>query len=96
MFLDIDNSLSTRQAATGAQVVVIGADLRRGPVGNGGGVAACTLYVGGNGNVTVTTADGDSVTFTNVVAGTLLPIQVREVTFADGDAGIAGAIIALY
>ena len=39
MFLDIDNSLSTRQFATGAQVVVVGADLRRGPIGDNGGVA---------------------------------------------------------
>ena len=93
MFLDVDNSLSTRQSATGAQVVVVGTDLRRGPVGESGGVAACTLYVGGDGDVTVTTADGDSVTFTDVLAGTLLPIQVKEVTATTVNLGL---IIALY
>jgi hypothetical protein len=89
MFLDIDNSLSTRQAATGAAVVVVSADLTRGPEG----VASCTLYVGGAGDVTVTTADGDSVTFTAVPAGTFLPIQVTQVSATTVGAGL---IIALY
>lgn len=37
------------------------------------------LWVGGAGNVAVVTEGGNSVTFTGVPAGTLLPIAVRAV-----------------
>jgi hypothetical protein len=37
------------------------------------------IYVGGLGNVKVTTAQGDDVTFTNVQAGSVLPVQVIRV-----------------
>lgn len=37
------------------------------------------IYVGGLGNVKVTTAQGDEVTFTNVQAGNVLPVQVIRV-----------------
>lgn len=37
------------------------------------------LYVGTGGNVKVTTADGSTVTFTNVPSGAILPVSVRRV-----------------
>lgn len=37
------------------------------------------LYVGVTGDVTVTLTGGDTVTFTAVPAGALLPIQVKRV-----------------
>jgi hypothetical protein len=37
------------------------------------------LWVGGAGNVAVTMVSGDAVTFSGVVAGTLLPIRVSRV-----------------
>jgi hypothetical protein len=37
------------------------------------------LWVGGVGNVKVDLADGSTVTFTAVQAGTLLPVQVTKV-----------------
>lgn len=37
------------------------------------------IYVGGIGNVKVTTAQGDETTFTNVQAGNVLPVQVIRV-----------------
>jgi hypothetical protein len=92
MFLDIDNSLNTRQAATGAQIVVVGADLRRGPVGNAGGVAYCTLFIAHSGDITLITADGDEISMPGIPAGTHLPLQVRTVTAWSGDE----ALIALY
>lgn len=43
------------------------------PVGTSG------LFIGGAGNVAVTMASGDSVTFTGVVAGSILPIECYQV-----------------
>lgn len=37
------------------------------------------LYVGGSGNVAVVMASGAAVTFTGVIAGSLLPIRVSRV-----------------
>jgi hypothetical protein len=37
------------------------------------------VYVGGAGNVRVLTAQGDDVTFVNVPAGAVLPVQVIRV-----------------
>jgi hypothetical protein len=44
----------------------------------------CTgLYVGGAGHVTVKTANGQNVTFSNVAAGTFLPIETERVYASD-------------
>lgn len=40
------------------------------------------LYVGTAGDVTVTMASGNSVTFSAVPAGTILPVQASKVTAA--------------
>jgi hypothetical protein len=37
------------------------------------------VYAGASGNVKVTTANGDIVTFTGVLAGTVIPVQVLRV-----------------
>lgn len=37
------------------------------------------IYVGGPGNVKVTTAQGTAVTFTGVLGGTVIPVRVRRV-----------------
>lgn len=37
------------------------------------------IYVGVGGNVKVTTASGDVVTFTGVLGGTVIPVQVARV-----------------
>jgi hypothetical protein len=37
------------------------------------------IYVGSGGNVKVTTASGDVVTFTGVLGGTVIPVQVLRV-----------------
>lgn len=37
------------------------------------------IYVGGSGNVKVTTAQGTAVTFNAVSAGTVIPVQVLRV-----------------
>ena len=43
------------------------------------GNTGCFLYVGGTGNVKVTTIGNDIVTFSGVQAGTVLPVQVLKV-----------------
>ena len=40
---------------------------------------ARALYVGGGGNVKVTTAGGDTVTFVGIVAGSIIPVRVVRV-----------------
>ena len=41
------------------------------------------IYVGGAGNVKVTTLGGDTVTFSGVLAGTVLPVRVKRVFSTD-------------
>ena len=94
MFLDVDNSLNTRQTATGAAEVVFDTDLRRGP----GKVACCTLLIhnGGSGNLDLVTADGDSITMEiDTSNGPFhLNLQVRRVLSTSGIS--EDAIMCLY
>lgn len=48
------------------------------------------LFIGGAGNVVVTTLDGTIVTFTGVLAGTRLPIVVTRVRTATSATNIVG------
>ena len=41
------------------------------------------IYVGGAGNVKVTTIGGDTVTFSGVLAGSVLPVRVKRVFSTD-------------
>jgi len=45
---------------------------------NTNGNPGCNLYVGGTGDLTVTTIGGDVLTFLAVQAGTVLPVQVIQ------------------
>jgi hypothetical protein len=60
-------------------------------IGNQG----CFLFVGGAGNVAVTTIGGDEVTFNAVPVGTVLPVQVLKVK-ASGSGTTATLIKALW
>lgn len=46
---------------------------------DGSGNNGCVLYVGGDGDVRVTTAGGDTVTFVGLTAGSFVPVQVLRV-----------------
>ncbi len=46
---------------------------------DGTGNNGCVLYVGGDGDVKVTTVGGDEVTFVGLSAGTFVPVQVIRV-----------------
>jgi hypothetical protein len=56
-----------------------------------GSVEPCVLYVGTGGDLNVTTAGGDAVSFVGIASGTFLPVQVIRVT-----AATAADIIALW
>jgi len=60
---------------------------------DGSGNNGCVLYIGGAGNIKVTTTGGDEVTFNGVLAGTFFPVQVTRV-WASGTT--ATDIIALW
>jgi hypothetical protein len=63
------------------------------PITGGDNNVGCVLYVGGPGTLTVTTYGGDTVTFSGVLAGTFIPINVVKV-WAAGTS--ATNIIALW
>lgn len=50
------------------------------------------LFVGGAGNLVVTTADGVSLTLTGVTAGSIIPLQVTQVLNATTATNIVGLI----
>ena len=56
-------------------------------------VIARAIYVGGAGNVVAVKHNGDTVTFTGVQAGTVLPIAVRRI---NSTSTTATGIIALH
>ena len=39
----------------------------------------CTIYVGGAGNMKVTTEEGDTVLFSGLAAGDILPVSIAQV-----------------
>lgn len=55
--------------------------------------AARALFVGGAGDIKVDTLGGDTVTFTGVVAGSILPVRILKV-YATGTT--ATNIVAVY
>jgi len=54
---------------------------------------ARSLFVGGAGNIQVTTTGGDTVTFIGVLAGSILPVRVSRVW---STSTTATNIVALY
>jgi hypothetical protein len=60
---------------------------------DGSGNNGCVLYIGGDGDIKVTTAGGDTVTFIGLLAGTFFPVQVTRVWATDTT---ATDIIALW
>ena len=59
----------------------------------GSGNNGCILYVGSFGDVKVRTVGGDDVTFSNVLGGTFMPVQVLRV-YSTGTT--AANIVALW
>lgn len=56
-------------------------------------VGATAVYIGGAGNLKVTTSLGQTVTFSGLAAGTVLPVRVKRVFATDTTATL---LIGLY
>ena len=56
------------------------------------GNTGCNLYIGGAGNVKVTTIGGDIITFTAVSVGSVLPVQVIKLHSTDTTATLVNAL----
>ena len=73
-------------ASTNAYTLYLGTNIP-------GSIEPCVLYVGTGGDLDVTTAGGDVVTFVGIASGTFLPVQVIRVNSV-GDS--TANIIALW
>ena len=100
-----DGTAATVVSVTSATVIVLNANIfaasgkaytiyQASPQTSNGN-PGCFLYVGGAGNVAVTTIGGDDVTFTAVPVGTVLPVQVLKVK-SSGSGTTATLINALW
>lgn len=81
-------TLNANIFASTAQVYTIYSMSSQAGIGNTG----CYLYVGGAGNISVITIGGDQITFNSVPAGTVLPIQVRQVRSTSTTATLLNAL----
>lgn len=100
-----DSTAATVVSVTNATTIVLNADIftatskafiiyQQSPQ-TGGGNSGCNLYIGGAGNAVVTTIGNDIVTFSGLLAGTVLPVQVFKVA-SSGSGTTATLIIALW
>jgi hypothetical protein len=71
--------MSYQKLQAGRAAAVTPSDTVNIPAVTGGTNNGCVLYVGGDGDLKVTTIGGDDVTFVGVLAGTFLPVQVLRV-----------------
>ena len=91
-----DNTVATVTSITDANTLVLSANI----MASGESYtlyaddnAGCVLYVGGAGNLRVLTSSGSDITFTGVLAGSFIPVQVKRV-FATSNT--ASSILALW
>jgi len=91
-----DNTVATVNSITDANTLVLSADI----MASGENYtlyaddnAGCVLYVGGAGDLRVLTSSGSDITFTGVLAGSFIPVQVKKV-FATSNT--ASSILALW
>ena len=91
-----DNTVATVNSITDANTLVLSANI----MASGENYtlyaddnAGCVLYVGGAGDLRVLTSSGSDITFTGVLAGSFIPVQVKRV-FATSNT--ASSILALW
>jgi len=90
-----DNTVATIISFTDANTLVLSADI----MASGDAYtlyaddnAGCVLYVGGAGDLHVLTSSDSDITFTGVLAGSFIPVQVKRVI----DDSTATNILALW
>ena len=91
-----DNTVATVTSVTDANTLVLSADIMANAESYtlyADDNAGCVLYVGGAGNLRVLTSSGSDITFTGVLAGSFIPVQVKRV-FATSNT--ASSILALW
>lgn len=71
--------MSYQKLQAGRAAAVTPSDTVNIPAVTGGTNNGCVLYVGGDGDLKVTTIGGDDVTFVGIVAGTFIPVHVLRV-----------------
>lgn len=101
-----DGTAATVVSVTSATVIVLNADIftatakayviYQNSAITGMPNPGCMLYIGGAGNISVTTIGGDTVLFSGVPAGTILPVQVRRINSTTGGTTTATLINALW
>lgn len=85
-----DSTAATVVSVTNATTLVLNADIflaitkaftiyNGSNFSDGTGNPGCVLYVGGTGNLNVTTIGGDTVLFNTIAASSFFPVQVRQV-----------------
>ena len=91
-----DNTVATVTSVTDANTLVLSANIMANAESYtlyADDNAGCVLYVGGAGNLRVLTSSGSDITFTGVLAGSFIPVQVKRV-FATSNT--ATSILALW
>lgn len=71
--------MSYQKLQAGRAAAVTPSDTVNIPAVTGGTNNGCVLYVGGDGDLKVTTIGGDDVTFVGLSAGTFIPVHVLRV-----------------
>ncbi len=90
-------SIATVTAIDSATVLSISADIFTGTEDyviyrEGAGKGGCVIYVGGLGDVSITTSGGDTELLSAVPAGTILPINIKRVNSTDTSATLIKAL----
>jgi len=91
-----DNTVATVTSVTDANTLVLSADIMADAESYtlyADDNAGCVLYVGEAGDLRVLTSSGSDITFTGVLAGSFIPVQVKRVFF---DVTSASSILALW
>jgi|TARA_R110000796_G_scaffold42449_9_gene104944 hypothetical protein len=91
-----DNTVATVTSVTDANTLVLSADIMANAESYtlyADDNAGCVLYVGGAGDLRVLTSSGSDITFTGVLAGSFIPVQVKRVF---STSNTATSILALW
>ena len=91
-----DNTVATVTSVTDANTLVLSANIMANAESYtlyADDNAGCVLYVGGAGDLRVLTSSGSDITFTGVLAGSFIPVQVKRVF---STSNTATSILALW